>query len=83
MPLLTPRLLHDGSDDLPVPTAPILEAVLSDASLDGVRIVISPHLCSATEVDEFVNQLIDDAEQFRREAKHALDIAQSRNRSPR
>lgn len=80
MPFLTVHLLHDGKDDLPIPTAPILQAILSTHTRDGDHIVVSPHLCSAFEIDEFANELISDLEQFRREAKHALDIAQSRNR---
>ena len=80
MPLLTAHLLHDGSDNLPIPALPILQAILSEHTKNGEHTVVSPDLCSAFEVDEFVNGLILDAEQFRREAKHALEIAQSRNR---
>ena len=82
MSFLTAHFLHDGNDDLPIPTAPVLQAILSAYTRNGEHIIVGPDLCSAFEIDEFVNRLISDIEQFRREAKHALDIAQSRNQRP-
>ena len=83
MPLFSPRLLHDGTDDLPVPVAPILQAVITVHSRDGDRIVISPDMRTASDIDEFVAQVKEDAEHFGRAAKHALDLAHSRSRRSR
>ena len=78
MSFFVPYVFSNGRSDTPIPTNPILLLKLADFVSDDGSIFIGPHLMSDTEIDEFVNSLIQNAESFRRLAKHELELAKSR-----
>ena len=78
MSLFTPLLLATGADDMPIRTRPILVMQISGYCQEGGRVLIGPHLMTPREVDELVDLVVSDAEEFRRVAKHELDIANTR-----
>jgi len=64
------HVLHGGSETY---TSLIVQIYLDHWGKDrGGRILVSPHLMTAREIDDHIDALINDLEAVRRRAKRAL-----------
>ena len=80
MSLFLPLMLASGAWSDPMPTSPILVMQVAEYVREDGNVLLGPHLMTPREIDEMVDRVIADAEEFRRMAKHELDLATSRSR---
>ena len=78
MPIFAPQVIESETATTGIQTRPIVLMQLVELIRERECTFIGSHLMTNLEIDELVNRVIDDAENFRRMAKHELDLAQSR-----
>ena len=78
MPLFVSETLASGSRDDAIPSGPIVVMRLAEFTPENDGVYIGSHLMTDGEIDELVDRVVEDAQSFRRLAKHDLQIAQSR-----